>query len=233
MKARVLATIVLTTLSASAATSVTNSNSVSITVNSTTSTVNPNTTGITNGSVTATAKADQLTLTNPGLNLNNLEYSGSGATFASLTAAKTSSGGTSTTFSGNATYSVAFTLGAGETAQVVFDLGYAMSTSENASITWGVTGPQSVSAIAGNITTPGTASITQQTATISTPGTYTFTLTGAISNNGTITNGNNSSLSNIAFTNIDLKVTSLSIVPEPSSTALLGLASLGLLRRRR
>ncbi|BCU77813.1 hypothetical protein llg_25280 [Luteolibacter sp. LG18] len=204
---------------------------MSTTVNTTTSTTNPNT--VTTGSVTATASAGGLTLTNPGLNLNSLEYAGSGATFASLTAAKTSSGGDTTTFSGNATYTVAFTLGAAESAQVVFDLSYILNTQENASVTWSVTGPQSVSAISGTITTGtgSTQSITQQTATISTPGTYTFTLTGAISNNGTITNGNNSSLSSLQLTNIDLKV--ISSVPEPSSALLLGLGSLALLRRRR
>ncbi|MGC4017220.1 MAG: PEP-CTERM sorting domain-containing protein [Luteolibacter sp.] len=232
MKARALAAIVLTTLSASAATSVTNSNSVSTTVNASTSTTNPNT--VTDGSVIATANAGQLTLTNPGLNLNSLEYSGTGATFASLTATKSASQGTGTTFSGNATYTVAFTIGVGETAQVVFDLGYIVNNSENASITWGMTGPQSTSAIAGSITTGTGASqsITQQTLTLNTAGTYTFTLQGNISNNGALPNGNNQALSSVTFNNIDLKVTSLLTVPEPSSAALLGLATLGLLRRR-
>lgn len=229
MKPSLLAGVLLAPLSASAVTVVSNTTTSSITVNATTRSNNPDPLDI--GNVSASAGSTALAVS--ALGVNGWEFSGSGATFAALHAEKSSSGGTTTTFTGNATYTVAFTVGALENAQVSFNLSYLLAAAESAQITWSFSGPQALPTIAGNITTNGTTSIAQQTATIVTPGTYTFTLTGAIANNGTITNGNNQNLATLNFTNIDLRVVDILGVPEPSVFLFGGLGLLALARRRR
>jgi hypothetical protein len=184
------------------------------------------------GSINATANP----LTQTDLGGGSWEFNG--ISFANISAVRTSSGANSNVVaSAQVTYSIAFSLGIGESANVILDLGYSLSEAGlNGSLSWDFTGPGgSIAGMAGTVGSAATnqsllnQNITQQQVTITVPGTYTFNLTGSMPSQTTIKGQSVS----VALDSIDFKINATS-VPEPR-LPVLAIGSLGILllcRRR-
>lgn len=159
-----------------------------------------------------------------------------GLSLASISAVRGSSGPNSDVIaSAQAAYQIIFTLGVGESANVLLDLGYSLSESGlNGALSWNFSGPGgALPAISGSVGGAATnqsllnQTIAQQGVFISSPGTYTFNLTGSVPSQ--TTNKNQS-----ATVSVNLFDLQIAVVPEPGIPILgcLGIGTL-LMRRRR
>jgi len=182
------------------------------------------------GSINATANP----LTQTDLGGGSWEFNG--ISFANISAVRGGSGTNSDVVaSAQVTYSIAFSLGVGESANVILDLGYSLSEAGlNGSLSWNFNGPGgSITGISGSVGNAATnqsllnQNITQQQVAISAPGNYTFNLTANMPSQTT----NKSQSVSVALNSVDFKINS---VPEPR-LPVLAIGSLGILllcRRR-
>ncbi|HEY1123583.1 MAG TPA: hypothetical protein VGE67_18340 [Haloferula sp.] len=212
-----------------ACTGVTQAVTITSSTVSTSTTVSGNTVSTNPGSQTISGtsqiSSQGTALTQTNLGAGSWEFNG--LTTASLSATRGGNGANNAVAaSAVATYTIAFSLGVGESATVKFNTGYGIGeTGVDGLISWSLTGAQT--GFSGSVTAPATgASITPQQVTLTTAGNYTFTLTGAI--NGPISRNQSATvtLSNTKF--------EILAVPEPTA-AVLGSLGVGLLmfRRRR
>jgi hypothetical protein len=146
-------------------------------------------------------------------NLGGGSWEFNGLSLATISAARGSSGPNSDVVaSAQAAYQIIFTLGVGESANVLLDLGYSLSGS-----------------IGGAATNQSllNQTIVQQGVFISSPGTYTFNLTGSVPSQTTTKNQS-------ATVSVNLFDLQIAVVPEPG-TPILGCLGIGtlLMRRRR
>ncbi len=218
-------------------------NAVTVTVNSLIASTTGSSGTITDttapgSSTQALLNSGSITATAPTLGVTDMgggSWEFNGLSTASLAASRGGSGAnTAQTAAGQAAYQIAFTLGAGESAMIYFDLGYSLSETDiDGTVSWNFTGPSgSIAAISGNVGGAGNQNvvnqnISQQQALITAPGTYTFNLSGAMASQTT----NKSESLSLSLNSIGFDIVA---IPEPS-VALLGLSSAAicLFRRRR
>lgn len=213
--------------SAEAVINVTSGVSVSTTVGSTTVTTNPYSQNTLPNSGSVSVFANALNQTN----LGNGSWEFNGLNLASLTEQRGTSGGNNgVNAAANFTYSISFSLEAGEAANLGLNIGYdIIENNQNGTLTWSLTGPAGlVSGLSGSRDAAGSDQLVPtQLANISATGNYTFTLTGAMPLQETLRGRSVT----VALDSLSLSIVA---VPEPGS-ALLAAAGMGFLafRRRR
>ncbi len=219
---------------ASGVTITTNGQSASTTVAGLTDSTPPTTQALpNNGSISAIAGALGQT------DLGGGSWQFNGTTLGNLSASRGGTGAnTDVVASAQILYQIVFTLGVGESADVILDLGYSLSeVGINGTLNWNLNGPGgAVTAISGNVGSSATnesllnQTISQQQASLTSAGTYTFSLTGAMPSQTT----NKSQSVSLAINSVDFRINATA-VPEPASAVFgaLGAGALLLRRRRR